>query len=401
MQPFEGIRVLDLTHVLAGPFCTSQLANLGAEVIKIESPTHPDMTRDDGGSQTLNEDQMGTFFLSQSAGKKSLTLDLASKDGIAIFELLVKTSDVVVQNYSGDKLEKLGISFEKLSKINSKIIYCSMTGFGKTGPKANHPAYDVVIQAYSGIMAANGWSNEDPPLRVGPPMVDYGTGAQAAFAISSALFQRERTGTGQEIDVAMADAALMLMSSGVTETLATGVSPKRFGNSHPELPYYSAYKSSEGWVMLGAYTLKQASDLMNVLGYYGEALEIKNLTRKTIGSVSEQNRRLISKRIQENSAQYWEDILNESHVPAARIRRIDETLKEEQLLSRKVIQKYKKPFSNEAPEQLPVAAFSFSHGGPRLSGPSPQFGEHTEELLLDLGFSMNEISNLRKKGVCL
>ena len=276
-----------------------------------------------------------------------------------------------------------------------------MTGFGKTGPKANHPAYDVVIQAYSGIMAANGWSNEDPPLRVGPPMVDYGTGAQAAFAISSALFQRERTGTGQEIDVAMADAALMLMSSGVTETLATGVSPKRFGNSHPELPYYSAYKSSEDWVMLGAYTLKQASDLMNVLGYYGEALEIKNLTRKTIGSVSEQNRRLISKRIQENSAQYWEDILNESHVPAARIRRIDETLKEEQLLSRKVIQKYKKPFSNEAPEQLPVAAFSFSHGGPRLSGPSPQFGEHTEELLLDLGFSMNEISNLRKKGVCL
>jgi len=315
--------------------------------------------------------------------------------------LLIKTSDVVVQNYSGNKLEKLGISYENLSKINSRIIYCSMTGFGRTGPKANHPAYDVVIQAYSGIMAANGWSSEDPPLRVGPPMVDYGTGAQAAFAISSALFQRERTGTGQEIDVAMADAALMLMSAGVTETLATGVSPKRFGNSHPELPYYSAYKCSEGWIMLGAYTLKQAFDLMNALGYYGEAMEIKNLTRKTISSVSEQNRKLINERIQENNAQYWEDILNESHVPAARIRRIDETLKEEQFLSRKVIQKYKSPLLNGAPEQLPVAAFSFSHGGPKLSGPPPQFGEHTEELLLDLGYSINEISSLRKKGVCL
>ncbi|MCP5075378.1 MAG: CoA transferase, partial [Rhodobacteraceae bacterium] len=272
MQPFQGIRVLDLTHVLAGPFCTFQLGVLGADVIKIEPPDRPDMTRLDGVAPELSAELRGTYFMGQSAGKRSLVLDLAHPDGKAVFLKLVKTADVLVQNYAGDALDGLGLDYQTLSMVNPQLIYCSMSGFGRTGPKAEHPAYDTVIQAWSGIMAANGWSGEDPPCRVGPPMVDYGTGAQAAMAISAALFQRTQTGKGQFIDVAMADCALMLMASHVTETLATGAAPIPFGNAHPKYPAYSAYQGSDGkWIMLGAWTNAQAASLMRVLGFDAQA----------------------------------------------------------------------------------------------------------------------------------
>jgi len=220
MRAFEGIRVLDLTHVFAGPFCTFQLAVMGADVIKIESPDFPDMMRDEGNSEALNELGLSNFFVCQNSEKKSLSLNLKLDDDREFFLKLVRTADVLVQNYSGKAMERLGFSYKKLKKINPKLIYCSMTGFGKTGPKAEHPAYDSVIQAYSGLMELNGVKSIGP-LRVGPAIVDYGTGIHAAFAISSALFRREITGEGLEIDLSMLDAASMRMPSSVSDTLAS------------------------------------------------------------------------------------------------------------------------------------------------------------------------------------
>ena len=177
MQPFEGIRVLDLTHVLAGPFCAFQLATLGADVIKIEPPDSPDMIRDEGSSAELNAALTGTYFMPQAAGKRSLVLDLKLSQGREVFLKLVATADVVIQNYSGAALERLGLGYEDLLKGRPDLIHCSLTGYGRTGPKAEHPAYDLVIQAYTGLMYANGWGNDgDFPLRVGPPVIDYGTG---------------------------------------------------------------------------------------------------------------------------------------------------------------------------------------------------------------------------------
>ena len=223
MRPFEGIRVLDLTHVFAGPFCTFQLAVMGAEVIKIESPNAPDMMRDEGNFDDLNELGLSNFYICQNSEKKSLSLDLKVEKDKIFFLKLLETADVLVQNYSGNSIADLGLSYKKLKKINPQLIYCSMTGFGRTGPKSEHPAYDSVIQAYSGLMELNGLKSTGP-LRVGPAVVDYGTGIHAAFAISSALYRRQITGKGLEIDVSMLDSALMLMTSTVSETIATGLS---------------------------------------------------------------------------------------------------------------------------------------------------------------------------------
>jgi crotonobetainyl-CoA:carnitine CoA-transferase CaiB-like acyl-CoA transferase len=385
MQPFENIRVLDLTHVFAGPFCTFQLATLGADVIKIESPDHPDMMRDEGVSSPLNAALCGTYFMAQSAGKRSIVLDLKSDAGQAAFRKLVKTADVLVHNYAGDAPDRLGLGYEALHTLNSRLIYCAISGFGQTGPKAGHPAYDVVIQAYSGIMMANGWSADDAPLRVGPPMVDYGTGVQAAFAISAALFQRTRTGLGQKIDVAMADAALMLMSSNVIDTIATGAMARPNGNADPRLPSYSAYETADGWIMLGAYSVKQCAALMRGLGFEVEALEIEKVAKHEIGERAERDRALIARRLKDEAAQYWEDVLNAAHVPAARVRLIEETLAEPQFAARQAVQSYGDPVGHGGPDKLLVAAFTFEHGGPKLSGPPPGFGTHTSEILAELG----------------
>jgi crotonobetainyl-CoA:carnitine CoA-transferase CaiB-like acyl-CoA transferase len=190
MQPFEGIRVIDLTHVYAGPFCTYQLAVLGADVIKVESPQTPDMTRYEGGVASLNAQGLGTSFISQNAGKRALALDLKSEQGVAILKRFVVTADVLVENYRGGTLTRLGLGYEAMAEVNPELIYCSITGFGHAGEKSGDRAYDVIIQAFSGAMAANGEQNS-PPVRIGPPMVDYGTGAQAALAISSALQNRQ------------------------------------------------------------------------------------------------------------------------------------------------------------------------------------------------------------------
>ena len=232
MKAFEGYRVLDLTHVLSGPFCTYQLAVLGADVIKIEPPGDPDMMRAEGASEVLNRQGMGTMFQSQGANKRALSLNLRSEVGRDIFKRLVAGADVVVQNYRAGAFPALGLGYDELAALNPSLIYCSITGFGQTGPKAGHTAFDNVIQARSGLMATTG-TLDSAPVGVGAPVLDYGTGAQAAFAIAAALLRRERTGKGQRLDVSMLDASMVLMSSAVVTSEVSGRAPVPHGNSHP------------------------------------------------------------------------------------------------------------------------------------------------------------------------
>lgn len=398
MRPFEGIKVLDLTHVLAGPFSTYQLAVLGADVIKIEPPSRPDMTRDEGVIPALSEDYIGTYYLAQSAGKRSLTLDLKSEAGREILRKLVKDADVLVENYRSGKMAELGLGYDDLAAINPLLIYCSMTGFGQTGPKAQHPAYDVVIQAYSGLMVANGESNS-PPVRVGPPVVDYGTGAQSALAISAALFQRGQTGKGQRIDVAMLDAALMLMSSPVTDTLSVGAPPAAHGNAHPYYAGYSAYDTQDGMLMIGAYTTRQVANLFRAIGEREVAAEVDAMSRDEIKASRDRFAEILTRVLGTRSAQDWEDIINAGGVPAARVRSLEETLAEEQVASRGVLQEYGELAGAGEPKRLPVAAFSYAHGGPKVDRPPPRMGEHTDEVLAELGMDDGEISTLRAAGV--
>jgi len=219
-RPFEGIRVIDVTHVLAGPFATYQLAVLGADVIKVEHPDEPDQSRGSGTDKALNRRNMGTSFLTQASNKRAITLDLKTQADRDILKRLVATADVFVENYRPGAFEALGLGYDALSAINPRLIYASFSAFGQHGPRGRQTAYDHVIQASSGIMAMTG-TKDVHPVKFGAPAIDYATGMTGAFALASALFQRERTGRGQRIDMAMLDVAMILMSSHLTGYLST------------------------------------------------------------------------------------------------------------------------------------------------------------------------------------
>src|SRR5712675_1529509 len=250
-RPFEGIRVIDVTHVLAGPFATYQLAVLGADVIKVEHPDEPDQSRGSGTDKALNRRNMGTSFLTQ-----------ADRD---ILKRLVATADVFGENYRPGAFEALGLGYEALSAINPRLIYASFSAFGQEGPRGTQTAYDHVIQATSGIMAMTG-TKDTHPVKLGAPVVDYATGMTGAFALSAALFQREKTGRGQRIDMAMLDVAMILMASHVTGYLRNGAHPKPHGNRHPHATN-GAFQTKDGTlIMLGASNIRQQKRLWALLG---------------------------------------------------------------------------------------------------------------------------------------
>src|ERR1044071_5041473 len=263
MRPFEGIRVIDVTHVLAGPFAAYQLAVLGADVIKVDDPNDPDQSRSSGTDKELNRRQMGTGFLTQASNKRAITLDLKTEKDRQILKKLVATADVFVENYRPGALAALGLGYDDLAAINPRLIYASFSAFGQDGPRGRQTAYDHVIQATSGLMAMTGTA-EVHPVKLGSPAVDYATGMTGAFALSAALFQRERTGRGQRIDMAMLDVAMILMASHVTGYLRNGVHPRPHGNRHPHATN-GAFATKSGLVMLGTSNLRQQRRLWTVL----------------------------------------------------------------------------------------------------------------------------------------
>lgn len=395
MQAFEGLRVLDVTHIFAGPFSTYQLAVMGAEVIKVEAVQAGDIMRQVGPDAQLNEQAMGLGFQAQASNKKAIALDLKDSQGRAILHQLVKTADVVVQNYATGCLAELGLDAPTLRAIKPDLIYCSISGYGRTGPKSHDPAYDIVIQAFTGIMCANGEA-DSAPVRVGPAMVDYGTGAQAAFAIRAALYRRLATGEGCEIDVAMSDAALMLLNYHVVSTLSTGNAPMPHGNRDPDLAGYSAYPTAKGDIMLGAYTPRQLAGLMTVLGSQTRAEQVAALELGQLATRRHEDEAFISQALLAKSASEWEQLLNAAHVPAARIKPIEEALLTAQIQQRSVLQI---AGADAAARLTPVSGFTYDVDGPALTSGAPKHGEHTVELLEQLGLSPAQLEQLLQAGV--
>ncbi len=379
MRPFEGIRVIDITHVLAGPFAAYQLAVLGADVIKVEHPDDPDQSRGAGTDKELNRRNMGTAFLTQASNKRSITLDLKRKEDRDKLKKLVATADVFVENYRPGAFEALGLGYEALSAINPKLIYASFSAFGQKGPRGNQTAYDHVIQATSGIMAMTG-TPEVNPIKFGSPAVDYATGMTGAFALASALYQRERTGKGQRIDMAMLDVAMILMSSHLTGYLRNGTHPKPSGNRHPHATN-SAYMAKDALVMLGASNLRQQRRLWTLL----ERPDMIKKTNDERDADREGEAALLAEIMRTRTADEWETFLQARHVPAARVRTMGEAVADPQLVSRGIIHRHQGGAGIEGGFGVPLAAFTFAHDGPRIDAPPPTLGQHNDEIFKELG----------------
>jgi crotonobetainyl-CoA:carnitine CoA-transferase CaiB-like acyl-CoA transferase len=392
-RPFEGIRIIDITHVLAGPFAAYQLAVLGAEVIKVEDPNDPDQTRGTGTDRELNRRQMGTGFLTQASNKRAITLDLKSGAGRGILKRLVAGADVMVENYRPGAFAALGLGYEAMSALNPRLIYCSISAFGQDGPRGDQTAYDHVIQATSGLMATTG-TEEVNPIKFGSPAVDYATGTMAAFALASALFQRERTGRGQRIDLAMLDVAMILMSSHLTGYLRNGTEPKPSGNRHAHATN-SCYEAKDGLVMLGASNLRQQRRLWLAL----ERPDMVKEDNEARDHDRDREAGVLADILKTRSAAEWEIFFQARHVPAARVRRLAEAVQDPQFATRGVTHRHDGAPGIEGGFAVPLAAFKFAHGGPSIETPPPKFGADTDAVLAEHGYTPSEIADFRRAGV--
>jgi len=392
-RPFEGIRIIDITHVLAGPFAAYQLAVLGADVIKIEHPDEPDQSRESGTDRMLNRRNMGTGFLTQGSNKRSITLDLKSDQGRDILKKLVAKADVLVQNYRPGAFEALGLGYEALLAINPRLIYCSISAFGQDGVRREQTAYDHVIQATSGIMASTG-TEEVNPIKIGSPAVDYATGTMGVFALAAALFQRERTGKGQHIDLAMLGVAMMMQASPMAGYFRNGTEPKPHGNKQP-FATNSAYDAKEGMVMIGASNIRQQARFWQAVGREDMA-KTDNESRV---EHREAEAAVIADIIKTKTADEWEVYFQARHVPAARVRTLAEAVADPHFKERRVFHHFDAVPGIDGPVGVPLAAFKFAHGGPSIEHPPHEMGQDTDTVLGELGYDRAAIAVLRQAKV--
>jgi CoA:oxalate CoA-transferase len=393
----SGIRVLDLTNVLSGPFCTLHLALLGAEVVKIENPKAGDLARVLGNVPRYNRLLMGTSFLAQNANKKSLTLNLKAPEGKEVFRRLVKTADVVVENFRPDVMTRLGLGYAALAEINPRLVYCGISGFGQTGPDAEKPAYDQIIQGLSGVMDVNG-DERLHPLRTGFPVCDTVGGLNAAFAILAALYHRERTGEGQMVDVALLDSILPLMGWVAANLLIGGQPPVPMGNDNFTAAPSGSFRTQDGHVNIAANKQEQWEALCDVIG----APELTQDPRFKERDERKKNRRaltpLVEQKLSCRPTAYWVEALNARDVPSGDILSLACALAQPQLEHRRVLREVH--VDGEIGEvRLFGLTARLSKTPGAIESPPPRLGQHSAEVLAAAGYSPEDVASLREKGV--
>ncbi len=392
----SGVRVLDLTNVLAGPFCTLHLALLGAEVIKIENPRDGDLARKLGILPELNDKLMGTSFLAQNANKKSVTLNTKSPEGKEIFKKLVAKSDVVVENFRPDVMKRLGLSYDVLREINPRLVYCAISGFGQTGPDSFKPAYDQIIQGLSGEMAVNGDERLNP-LRAGFPVCDTVGGLNGAFAIMAALYHRERTGEGQFIDVAMLDSIMPLMGWVAANLLIGHSQPVVMGNDNFTAAPSGVFKTKDGSINIAANKQEQWEAVCDVLG----VPELKTDERFQKRDTRKKNRKLLTPlleaKLAEKGTAEWVELLNAEDVPSGEILSLEDALKQPQIGHRGTLKDVAVEGVGTIPLFTLTAKFEKTPGD--ITAPPPKLGAHTAEVLGTVGVCGEELAALKSKGI--
>ena len=392
--PIHGVKVLELAQIMAGPTCGLMLADLGAEVIKIEKIPGGDDTR-----RFLPPDVNGeaAAFMMMNRNKRGMALNLKTKEGVEVFKRLVKQADVVVENFRKGTLEKLGVGYEELKKINPKIILCEISGYGRTGPYADKGGFDLIAQGMSGLMSITGESKGKPPMKVGAPVTDITAGILAATGVLAALVSRATTGVGQRVDTSLYEAGIVHTYWQSAIASATGIAPGPLGSAHPLTAPYQAFQTKDKWITVGASNQNTWLKLIDALGvkelqenekFSSNANRMQNITELT---------ELLKKELEKKTSAEWLKLFDEKGLPCGPINTVTEMFEDPQTKERKMIVDVK----NEKAGSFKAIGMpiKFSETKVEDTKESPTFGQHTKQILLDHGFKSEEIDSLMKQGV--
>lgn len=394
-KPLAGLRVLDLTHMLSGPYGAMILADLGAETIKVE-PLKGEGTRKLLATDPANSlDGQGAYFITLNRNKQSVALDLKSEEGLEVFYDLVRSADIVIENFSAGVADKLKISYPFLSEVNPRIITCSISGFGSAGPNFQRPAFDQVVQALGGGMSITGTDSEHP-TRAGIPIGDLGGGMFGAMGVMAALYERERSGHGQHVDISMLDCQISMLNYMATMYFLSGSEPTPIGNSHFVHVPYNSYRTSDGHIIIAVIFDSFWDNLLEVVDYEPFRDE-KYRTQPARLADKEFIDGKLNELLKTNTSEYWLRRLEEKRIPCAKVNRFSEALSDEQVLSRNMVVDLHHP--NGGTTRGPGNPIKLSRTDEESFSAAPLLGQHTDSVLAEvLGYSEAQIRTLREEG---
>ncbi len=389
----HGVRVLDLTRVLAGPYCTMILGDLGADVIKVEAPGGSDDTRAWGPPYTGGE---SAYYLCANRNKRAITLDLKSEQGQAILKKLIVRSDVIIENFKHGTMEKWGLGYEQLKEINPQIVHCSITGFGHKGLYKDLAGYDFIIQAMSGLMSITG-SEESGPMKVGVAISDIFTGLYAAIGIQAALIEKNQSGLGQSIDISLFDSQISALANVASNYLISNAVPKRLGNEHPNIVPYQPFPTLDGLIAVAVGNDRQFGKFMNVIGLPNLSADEKYSTNPRRLENRNELTKIISDQLEQEETNYWVEKLRDCGIPAGPINSIDEMFEDPHVVEREIVKEVTHPTAGKI--KLVGSPLNLSRTPTEIQRHPPLAGEHTEDVLKELGLCIDELNELKDKKI--